>query len=181
MFQNKSSLTIELLMELTARRQPPCLSLYQPTHRHLPENQQDQIRFRNLLKKMKTSLRKKYPEAESRHFLEPFESLAFDREFWNQTLDGLAVLSGAGLFRVFRLQRRVAAIVVVADSFHIEPLLLAALPEHHRFFRSINHNSVLMAEGLDLNPFVLSTIELRERVWKILGPQYQAWLDTLVE
>ena len=35
---------------LLAAREPPCLSLYQPTHRRHPENQQDPIRFRNLLK-----------------------------------------------------------------------------------------------------------------------------------
>ena len=28
---------------------PPCISLYQPTHRRHPDNQQDPIRFRNLV------------------------------------------------------------------------------------------------------------------------------------
>lgn len=43
-------LTGESLAEFTSAHQPPCLSLYQPTHRCHPENQQDLIRFRNLLK-----------------------------------------------------------------------------------------------------------------------------------
>ncbi|MGQ0699043.1 MAG: hypothetical protein ACT4PZ_12470 [Panacagrimonas sp.] len=43
-------LTVESLAELTAAQTPPCLSLYQPTHRHRPDNQQDPIRFRNLVK-----------------------------------------------------------------------------------------------------------------------------------
>ncbi|TVR67101.1 MAG: hypothetical protein EA420_00995, partial [Candidatus Competibacteraceae bacterium] len=29
---------------------PPCLSLFQPTHRNHPDNQQDPIRFKNLVK-----------------------------------------------------------------------------------------------------------------------------------
>mgnify|MGYP001099305636 CR=1 FL=1 len=33
------------LAELHSAQVPPCLSLYQPTHRRYPENQQDQIRF----------------------------------------------------------------------------------------------------------------------------------------
>jgi len=28
---------------------PPCVSLFQPTHRNHPDNQQDPIRFKNLL------------------------------------------------------------------------------------------------------------------------------------
>ncbi len=286
----RSSPTIESLAELTAPLQPPCLSLYQPTHRHGPDNQQDLIRFRNLLKIMESSLRQKYPEPETRHFLEPLEALELDREFWNQALDGLVVLSGAGIFRVFRLRRSVTELAVVANSFHLKPLrrflqyvgryqilglsltkiqlfegdlgtleriepaqgvpqtitaalgaeltephqtvasyggvkggsrpmrhgqggkkdeaekdtkrffravdravlehhsrpsglplLLAALPEHHHLFRSISHNPFLMEEGLDANPFVLTTSELRERAWAILEPRYQTWLSSLLD
>lgn len=35
---------------LLATHTPPCLSLYQPTHATHPDNQQDVIRFRNLVK-----------------------------------------------------------------------------------------------------------------------------------
>jgi uncharacterized integral membrane protein len=36
---------------------PPCLSLFQPTHRDHPDNQQDPIRFKNLVKALEESLR----------------------------------------------------------------------------------------------------------------------------
>jgi hypothetical protein len=281
---------MESLAELTAPHQPPCLSLYQPTHRHGPGNQQDPIRFRNLLKKMDALLSLKYPAPETKHFLEPFEALGLDREFWNQSLDGLAVFSAAGVFRVFRLRRPVAELAIVANSFHLKPLrrflqfvgryqilalsltkiqlfegdlgsleeiepapgvprtitdalgaeltdphqtvasyggvggsigptrhgqggkkdeaakdaqrffravdravlehhsrpsglplLLAALPEHHHLFRSVSHNSFLMEDGIELNPFVLTTSELRQRAWALLEPQYQAWLTSLLD
>jgi len=61
MTQKRTLLTIESLAELASGHQPPCLSLYQPTHRHGPENQQDPIRFRHLVKELETSLRQKYP------------------------------------------------------------------------------------------------------------------------
>ena len=118
----RTFLTIESLAELASAHQSPCLSLYQPTHRHHPENQQDPIRFRNLLKELEASLRQKYPAVETRLFLEPFESLAHDHAFWDHTLDGLAVLGGPGLFRVFQLQQPVAGSAFVADSFHLKPL-----------------------------------------------------------
>ena len=103
--------------------EPPCLSLYQPTHRHHPENQQDPIRFRNLVKVLEESLVQEYPAHEIRPLLEPFLALADDRDFWNHTLDGLAVLGAGGMFRVYRLQRPIAELVVVADSFHTKPLM----------------------------------------------------------
>jgi hypothetical protein len=43
-------------------------------------------------------------------------------EFWNHTLDGLAVLGATDFFRVFHLPRSVDQLVVVADSFHVDPL-----------------------------------------------------------
>ena len=103
--------------------EPPCLSLYQPTHRHHPENQQDPIRFRNLVKVLEESLLQRYPTDEIRPLLDPFLALADDRDFWNHTLDGLAVLGARGMFRVYRLQRPVSELVVVADSFHTKPLM----------------------------------------------------------
>jgi hypothetical protein len=122
MTQKITLLTIESLTELTSVHQPPCLSLYQPTHRRHPENQQDPIRFRNLVKDLETALRQKYPAVETRLLVEPFEDVARDHAFWNHTLDGLAVLGGPSLLRVFRLQRPVAELAVVADSFHTKPL-----------------------------------------------------------
>ena len=103
LIQNRDLLTIESLAELASVQQPPFLSLYQPTHRHRPENQQDPIRFRNLVKELEASLGQKYPSVEVRLLLKPFETLGHDDTFWSHTLDGLAVLAGPTLFRVFRL------------------------------------------------------------------------------
>lgn len=103
--------------------QPPCLSLYQPTHRSHPDKAQDPIRFGNLVKTLEESLRQQYPQGEIKALLQPFEALTADTEFWNQTRDGLAVLGSPGLFRVYRLERPVSELAVVANSFHIKPLL----------------------------------------------------------
>jgi Bacterial archaeo-eukaryotic release factor family 3 len=86
MTQKITLLTIESLTELTSVHQPPCLSLYQPTHRRHPGNQQDPIRFRNLVKELETALRQKVPAVETRLLVEPFEDVARDHAFWNHTL-----------------------------------------------------------------------------------------------
>ena len=288
MKQKRSLLTHELAAELQNAPAPPCLSLYQPTHRHHPENQQDPIRFRNLVKTLEASLGQEYPAAAARELLAPFNVLAEDRDFWNHTRDGLAVLSAPGLFRVFDLQRPVEELAIVADSFHTKPLrrylqsvdryqvlglslhevklfegnrdaldevdlapgvprtitealgdeltephqtvasyggtgggsspmrhshggkkdemdidtprffraidravlqhyskpsglplILAALPEHHGFFRQVSQNPHLLAEGITIHPDAVSIDELRARAWKILEPCSQEQLAAL--
>jgi hypothetical protein len=49
-------ITTAHLTELLGDHEPPCISLYQPTHRNHPDNQQDPIRYRNLLREMESSL-----------------------------------------------------------------------------------------------------------------------------
>jgi hypothetical protein len=116
-------LTKDSLTEISAdHQQQPRISLYQPTHRHHPENQQDPIRFRGLVKDLRHHLLEDHSSGQVDALLEPFETLAHDPEFWNRTLDGLAVFAAPGWFKVVRLQRPVSELTVVADSFHTKPL-----------------------------------------------------------
>lgn len=115
-------LTPASLAELASIQGQPCLSLFLSTHRHHPDNQQDPIRFRHLVKALETSLRQSHVPEAIQVLLAPFEALAQDHGFWNHTRDGLAVLGTSGLFRVFLLQRSLTEQAVVADSFHTKPL-----------------------------------------------------------
>ena len=155
-------LTTDHLRALLAEHEPPCLSLFQVTHRRRPENEQDPIRFRNLLSELESSLGQKYPARETRSLLEPFQALARDADFWNHTLDGLAVFGSADTFLVFKLPRAVPAeLAVVAESFHAKPLV--------RMVQSADRYQVL---GLDLqeaklyegNRDSLDEVELAEGV-----------------
>jgi hypothetical protein len=116
-------MTTDQLTGLLGAHESPCISLYQPTHRRHPDNQQDPIRYRNLLGEMESSLREKYPTRQVRTILEKYSALARDNEFWNHRTDGLAVLSSDEKFEIFELQRPVKELLVVADSFHTKPLL----------------------------------------------------------
>lgn len=283
-------LTPEALKELAQLATPPCLSLYQPTHRSHPDNRQDPIRFRQGVEALTTSLRQAHPNADVQALLTPFHALANNDEFWNHTLDGLAVLGCADVFRVFVLPRTLPELVLAADSFHTKPLrrflqsvdryqvlclscdkarlfegnryglaevdlaapvprtatealgdeltdphqtvssrggigkassplvhstggkkdevdldadryfrildravmahyskpsglplLLAALPEHHHRFRQASQNTLLMSEGLEINPEALDIQTLSQSAWAVVEPQYlarqQAWGD----
>ena len=128
-------LTHDVPTALAAHSEPPCLSLYQPTHRHHPDNQQDPLRFRHLVEALEQSLATSYPADKIHSLLEPFEELERDRDFWNHTLDGIAVLGAPGLFQVYALQRPVPELAVAADRFHTKPL--------RRFLQSADRFQVL--------------------------------------
>lgn len=132
---------------LLGQHEPPCLSLYQPTHRQHPDNQQDPIRFRNLVKTMEQSLRQKYPDREIEPLLAPYRALAEDNEFWNNAFDGLAVLGAQGLFRIYRLQRTPAELAVVADSFHTKPLMRILQSADRYQILGVNRHEVRLFEG----------------------------------
>lgn len=144
---------------------PPCLSLYQTTHRQHPDNQQDPIRFGNLVKALEESLLQKLPKQEVRLLLEPFLALADDREFWNHTNEGLAVLGAKGIFRVYRLQRPVAELVVVADSFHTKPLMRILQSADRYHVLGLNRQEAKLFEG---NRDVLCEIRLHKEVPRTL-------------
>ncbi len=142
-------------------RDPPCLSLYQPTHRHHPDNQQDSIRFGNLVKTLEESLLKQVPKKEVRLLLEPFLALADDRDFWNHTSDGLAVLGAKDFFRIYKLQRPVAELAVVADSFHVKPLIRILQSADRYHVLGLNRQEIKIFEG---NRDGMDEIELHQDV-----------------
>lgn len=115
-------LTFGMIASLETVTRGPCLSLYQETHRSSPDNKQDPIRFRNLVKMLETSLKEKYPETILSEFLEPLKSFENDTEFWAHTMEGLAVLVGINQFHVFRLQQPVRELAVVENVFFLAPL-----------------------------------------------------------
>ncbi|MHB1328332.1 MAG: baeRF3 domain-containing protein, partial [Gemmatimonadales bacterium] len=136
------------LATLPTDYEPPCISLYQPTHRHHPANQQDSIRYRNLLRTMETSLRERYPDRDARALLARFESLAHDTHFWNHRTDGLAIMAWLpDHFEIFDLQRPVRELVVVANSFHTKPMLRILQSADRYQILSLNRHEAKLYEG----------------------------------
>ncbi len=153
------------ILAMLGRYEPPCLTLYQPTHRRHPENQQDPIRFGNLVKLLEESLEENYPDEKTQPLLEPFLDLADDESFWNHTLDGLAILSAKGIFRVYKLQRPVAELAVAADTFHTTPLLRLLQSGDRYQILGLSRHEIKLYEGnrdkldeIALNPAVAETI-----------------------
>lgn len=135
----------------------PFISLYQPTHKHRPENKQDIIRFKNLIKRIEDSLMEHYTKKEIEQILNPFHTLAGDMPFWNNTLNGLVVLATKNRGVVYKLQRTVEELVVVADSFHIKPLIRVFQSADRYLLLGLNRNEFGLYEG---NRYGFEEIEL---------------------
>ena len=125
----------------------PCLSLFQPTYRDHPDNQQDPIRFKNLVKALDKSLRQKFKNEQIEPLLEPLLALAEDHDFWNCTFDGLAVLRDKRMFRIYKLQRPVSELAVVAESFHTKPLLRILQSADRYQVLALNRKEMKLFEG----------------------------------
>lgn len=154
-------LTNKALTALLGGTGTPCVSFFQPTHRLHPDNQQDPIRFRNLLKDIQLNLQERFPAEVVSPLMEDFNELGADASFWNHTQDGLAVFATPGQFTAFVLPRRVVEHTVVADSFHTKPL--------RRFLQTIDRFQVLgiSQHGIKLfegNRDGLHAVELADEV-----------------
>jgi hypothetical protein len=125
--------------------EPPCISIYQPTHRHHPDNQQDSIRYKNLVRVVERSLEQKY--SNSHDLLAPVRALIADAPFWNHTLDGFAALAAPGFCRIFHFHRPVRELAIVADSFHVKPLLRVVQSGDRYYVLCVTRQSARIFEG----------------------------------
>lgn len=142
-----SNLNTHELTELFQKQEGPCLSLYQATHRSHPENAQDVIRFKNLVKDLENSLKSTYPKIETQSLLKPYYDLAENTDFWQHTLDGLVVLSNEHSFKVFHLQRPTPDFAVVSDSWHLKPLLRQLQTQDRYQVLCLSRATVALYEG----------------------------------
>ncbi|HZK38235.1 MAG TPA: hypothetical protein VFC98_05025 [Clostridia bacterium] len=151
----------------------PLISLYQPTHRKRPDNKQDIIRFKNLVQRIENSLKQKYPKREIPELLKPFKQLAEDKLFWNNTTDGLAILANRNKCVVYKLERPVEELSVVANSWHIKPLIRAFQSAEKFHILGLNRKEFALYEGnrygfreVEIDPDVPRTIN------EVLGDEY---------
>jgi Bacterial archaeo-eukaryotic release factor family 3 len=114
---------------------------------------------------LEQSMTQEYRMREVRPLLQPFDDLASDRDFWNHTQDGLAVLCAPDLFRIYKLQRCVPEVAIVADSFHIKPLLRIVQSADRYQILGLCRGAIKLFEGnrdvldeIDLAPGVPRTI-----------------------
>ena len=119
-----NELSKDELRLLIEKGKAPCLSIYMPTHKAGAEVQQNAIRLKNLLKEAEDRLVTggRRP-AEVEKLLEPVQALVKNNPFWRQQSSGLAIFLCPEFFRYYRLPGNFQPSVVLAERFHVKPLL----------------------------------------------------------
>jgi hypothetical protein len=148
------------LRALIEQPHSPCVSLFMPTHRMGAEVQQDPTRLKNLLREAEQQLLARglrRPEAEA--LLDPAHRLVPQLDFWQHQSDGLAVFLAPDVFRTYRLPFEVEELVVVADRFHIKPLLPLFSADGQFYVLALSQNDIRLLQG---TRFSVHEMELKD-------------------
>jgi len=131
------------LQELIEATGEWCISLYMPTHRIGWEQQQNTIRLKNLLTRAKNDLSEyglRRPDIEG--LLRPADELLLDPDFWQHQNEGLAVFLSNNFSRTYRLPAKFEELLIIANNFHIKPLLPLLSTEGKFYILAINLNGI---------------------------------------
>lgn len=161
--------------ELFNATEGPFISLYQPTYRHSPENKQDPIRFKNLVKEIEKSLKQKYPKREKQPIIDLFIKIGNDRDLWMHTSDGLAILYAEGQAIIYYLNRPIKELVVVSDSFYIKPLIRNFQSSDRYHALGLNREGFTLFEG---NRYGVDEVDLDDdipnNIREVLGEDFSS-------
>jgi hypothetical protein len=136
------------LERLALQRAGPSVSLFLPSRRAGPEVQQAPIRLKNLLREATEALQAdgvRPPMIDS--VLAPLRRLVNDGLFWQYQSDGLALYSRPGWWRALRVPLDLPELAVVADRFHISPLLPLLTGDGHFFVLALSQHQIRLLEG----------------------------------
>jgi len=124
------------------------LSIYMPTHRVGREQQQDPIRFKNLVSKAKEKLLEyDLNRPEVQELMRPAESLLADGDFWQHQSDGLAVFLSPGFSQIYRLPSAFDELVSIGKNFHVKPLLPLLSQNGQFYILALSMNEIRLFLG----------------------------------
>ncbi len=143
-----NAVTKALLCELAAVEESWCASVFMPAHRAAPENRQDPIRLKNLLRRTEESLVERgLRSADARDILAPAAAQVHDAMFWTQQQGGLCFYFWPQGFRKFRVPAELKEKVVVDKRPWLLPLLPLATDDARFFVLAISGESVRLLEA----------------------------------
>ena len=140
-------LTIDEFATLTTASNPTCISIYAPIERLGVETQQNQIRLNNLLRQVEEKwVALGLRGQDVKDLLQPIHNLDND-DFWRHQSDGLAIFLSPNFFRYYCLPITFPELTVVADRFHIKPLLQLMSGDGTFYVLALSQNQVRLFQG----------------------------------
>ena len=138
----------EDLKDLLAPCGEHCISLYMPTNRVPAEGRQDLIRFKNMVRESEEWLiRWGLRPPEAKEYLAPLLKLSDDVGFWQYRGDGLALFRSQKMLRHYRLPVRFDELLVVANRFHLKPLIPLLTEDSNFYVLALSQNEIRLIQG----------------------------------
>jgi hypothetical protein len=148
------------LRQLATAADQYSVSVYLPTHPTGNERAQDPIRLKNLLARARREMEALgLPPRQIDELLAPADAVHDQADFWTEMSNGLAVLIDTHGMRTYRLPTLVDELSVVADHFHLKPLLASLAADEVFYVLALSQNQVRLLRG---NRFALNEVSLGE-------------------
>ncbi len=134
------------LRALLANRQEPCVSVFMPTTRGV--SFEDARRWKNLVGQAEERLTAAgRRSSEARDLLRPARELVDNVPFWQNASAGLAFFLSPQTTRSFRLPLPFHEQVVVADRFHVKPLIPILTGDGRFYVLALSQKNVRLLQG----------------------------------
>ncbi|MEA5509889.1 hypothetical protein VB715_08945 [Crocosphaera sp. UHCC 0190] len=152
-------LTIDELTTLTTASNPTCISIYAPIVRLGVETPQNQIRLSNLLRQVEEKwVALGLRGQDIRDLLQPIYDLDND-DFWRHQSNGLAIFLSPNFFRYYCLPITFPELTVIADRFHLKPLLQLMSGDGTFYVLALSQKQIRLFQGTHYH---LNEIELTD-------------------
>jgi hypothetical protein len=135
------------IQRLQAVRGFPAVTIYAPTHRSYPDNQQDPVRVRNLVKEAKERLAMEAEKPIANALGEALDEVVETIDF-EHTLDGLGIFVGDNVSAVHLMPFRTEAQVVVDETFATRNLVHALNRSPRYRVLSLSEKPTRLYEGM---------------------------------
>jgi hypothetical protein len=132
---------------LQTTRGYPAVSILLPTHRTSPDNRQDPIRVRNLVKQTAERLLAEFSKREIEPVLARLERVVGEIDY-RYTLDGLALFVNRDFARLFYLPFTLQERVVIDESFATRDLVFALNRTARYWVLSLSEKPTRLYEGV---------------------------------
>lgn len=135
------------LKELMQVREFPCISITLPTHRTHPDNAQDPVLLKDLMKEVRERLLKEMDKKEAEAYYNKLESLAAQIDHQYNT-EGLALFVSPSVSEYLRLPVSPEARTVVDGSFEVRDILRALHKTDYYYAMVLSKSKVRLFAGI---------------------------------
>lgn len=143
----------------------PCVSIYARTGA-TESADQGRIRFRNALQRAEQAIGEPQENGQEGNPLDPLRALADDSELWLGATPGIAAFLSRDRVVVRRLPEEPQDLVMVADSFHVKPIIRMVQATDRFQVLAVSAERVALYEG---DRHGLQPVRLHDDVPKTMG------------